>query len=245
MPWQTLSLHFKQTYEGGYRYFDNCGEFMIEAVEKLNVISSEIKPTGAKMEIPERGVNATCDANSLVVVQELPPAGDESYFVNLCKEFADLANFHFEPTKIVRNGFLWKSYAPFAQVPDMLAASLKFGGDFQAELAKIVGMVPEHKRLDYFLTSGSKDLQVILHPVTFERVNLSKRNPGFRASGSEKSRIDRFNQFANRIGDALSNALVLDVDLMENDPPQAVSLDEHFGELKKKSDSLRTLFSIG
>jgi len=111
MPWQTLSLHFKQTYEGGYRYFDNCGEFMIWAVEKLNVISSEIKPTGAKMEIPERGVNATCDANSLVVVQELPLAGDESYFVNLCKEFADLANFHFEPTKIVRNGFLWKSYA--------------------------------------------------------------------------------------------------------------------------------------
>jgi hypothetical protein len=54
MPWKTLSLHFKQTYDGGYRYLDKCGEFMLAAAEALNVIPGDIKPSGAKMEIPEK-----------------------------------------------------------------------------------------------------------------------------------------------------------------------------------------------
>ena len=61
MTWQTFSLHFKQTYEGGYRYLDRCGEFMIEAVERLDFIPGDIKPTGAKLEIPEKGIVANVD----------------------------------------------------------------------------------------------------------------------------------------------------------------------------------------
>jgi len=90
MAWQTLSLHFKQTYEGGYRYLDKCGEFMIAASDKLKFIPGDAKPTGAKMEIPEYGVNMACDANSLAVSQELPPEDDE-FFVGVCSGSVELA----------------------------------------------------------------------------------------------------------------------------------------------------------
>jgi hypothetical protein len=241
MAWKTLSLHFQQTYEGGYRYLDKCGEFMLAATERMNFIMSDATPAGAKMEIPEQGVHATCDARSLAVAQELP-VDDGKYFLDLCKGLAELVMSHFGPKSIFKNGLLWKSYTPYPNTSDMLAASLKYGGTFHEELAKAVGMVPGNKNLDYSFVSGSKDLHVVLQPVTFERLNLPRRNVDARATRDQKSRVDRLNQFAERIGDALSYALVLDVDLMENDPPKASSLAKHFEELRQKSDSIRKLF---
>jgi hypothetical protein len=241
MAWKTLSLHFQQTYEGGYRYLDKCGEFMLAATERMNFIMSEATPAGAKMEIPERGVHATCDTRSLAVVQELPD-GDGKYFLGLCKELAELVRSHFDPKSVFRTGLLWKSYTPYTNTSDMLAASLKYGGTFHLDLARTVGMVPENKNLDYFFVSGSKDMHVILQPVTFERLNLPRRNVDERATRDQKSRVDRLNRFAERIGDALSHALVLDVDLMENDPPKESSLDNHFEELRQKTEVIRKLF---
>jgi hypothetical protein len=244
MAWQTLSLHFKQTYEAGYRYFDKCGEFMVAAADKLNFIPGEIKPTGAKMEIPEYGVNASCDANSLSISQELPP-DDATYFLNLCKEAVALVATHIQPKSIVKNGFAVKTYWAFSNVQDMLAASLKVGGDYHKEAGKILGMIPDHKRLDYTFASGSKGLHVVVQPVSFERVNLTKQNAGFQASKIEKNRIDRRNKFADRIVNvSLSHAIILELDLTEDDPPEGVLLDKHFAELKQQSDKLRKQFII-
>ena len=241
MAWKSLSLHFKQTYEGGYRYLDKCGEFMLAATDRMRFITSEATPTGAKMEIPEQGVHAGCDSLSLSVAQELP-VDDGTYFLDLCKGLGELVMSHFDPKSVLRNGFLWKSYTPYTNPSDMLAASLKHGGAFHEELAKAVGMVPENKNLDYFFVSGSKDLHVVLQPVTFERLNLPRRNVDARATKDQKSRVDRFNEFAERVGDTLSHGLVLAVDLMENDPPKASSLDKHFEELRQKTNLIRKLF---
>lgn len=38
MSWQTLSLHFKQQYDGAFRYLDRCGEFMLAAVDEMNFL---------------------------------------------------------------------------------------------------------------------------------------------------------------------------------------------------------------
>ena len=105
-------------------------------------------------------------------------------------------------------------------------------------------MGPEHKKLDCGFTSGSKDLQLTLEPVTFERVNLPLRNVAIRTTAKEKNRIDRLNQFAQRIGSGLSHALVLTLDLMENDPPKSAPLDKHFEELKGKQEAFLKLFTL-
>jgi hypothetical protein len=102
-------------------------------------------------------------------------------------------------------------------------------------------MVPESKATDCFFASGSSTLHVNLQPVTFDRLGLSKRNVPFRANRAQSGRIDRLNKFAER-GVETPHALVLDVDLMENDPPKPTYLEAHFSELQKKTNQLRKVF---
>jgi len=214
---------------------------MLAATEQFDCVTVDAKPTGAKLDIPERGVHIFCDCVNLQVGQELPQ-DDGSYFLSVCKGLVELVRMHFAPKVIPRNGILWKSYLPFTNASEMLKASLQYGGTFQVELAKAVGMLPEHKNVDFFLSSGSKDLHVVLQPVTFDRLKLEKRNVDPRATREQKSRIDRYNKFVESVGEPLSNALVLDVDLMENDPPKESTLAKHFEELKQKNEQVRKLF---
>ena len=242
MSWQTLSLHFKQQYDGAFRYLDRCGEFMLAAVDKMDFLPGEAKPIGAKLEIPERGLSAAVDTLELVAAQEMPGSDDE-FFLKTCVGLAGLVSEHFQPKRIIRNGFACKSFWPIPNADTLLATSLTFGGNAHAELGKHLGMVPAHKRLDFNFTSGSMDLHVLLHPVTFEKVSINRHNPNFKASSIQKERVERLNKFADRFDVQLNHALMLELDLMEVDPPQR-SLKEHFSELKRYTDMLRKHFSV-
>lgn len=242
MSWQTLSLHFRQQYDGAFRYLDRCGEFMLAAVEEMNFLPGDTKPIGAKLEIPERGLIASVDTLELVVAQEMPSGLDE-FFLNTCVGLAALINEHFHPKRIIKNGFACKSYWAIPNADSLLAISLKFGGDAHAELGKQLGMVPAHKRLDFNFTSGSMDLHVLLHPVTFEKVSVNRHNPNFKASSVQKERVERLNKFADHFSVHLSHALLLETDLMEVDPPQH-SLKQHFNELTRYTDLLRKQYIV-
>jgi len=104
-------------------------------------------------------------------------------------------------------------------------------------------MVPAHKRLDFNFTSGSMDLHVLLHPVTFEKVSVNRYTPKFKASSVQKERVERLNKFADRFSVELRHALLLELDLMEVDPPQR-SLDRHFGDLQRYTGTLRNQFTV-
>lgn len=237
MAWQTLSLHFKQTYDGAYRYLDRCGEFMIAAIEKMNFMPGEAKPTGAKLEIPEQGLTATVDSLELAVAQEIP-GENEKVFLDSCLTLSGLVHAHFTPARVAKNGFAVKSYWAFSSVDALLAASLRLGEPSQEPLAKLLGMVPTHKRLDCTLASGTMGLHVQVHPVTFERVSINRQNASFQATSAQKRRVERSNQFAERMNLRLSHALLLEVDLTELDPP-ADSLTKHFNDLLLYTGKLR------
>jgi hypothetical protein len=245
MAWRTLSLHFKQTYEGGYRYLDKCGEFMIAASQKLGYVPGDAKPTGAKLEIPEKGLNATCDANELALFQEVP-GEDHTFFINASRDTSNLALSFFKPLSVLKNGFALKEYWHFPELNDMFAASRNLGGNYQEEIGKAIGMVPSFKRLDTTFASGSKEFRVYLQPVTFERTVLSKYNANSQATKTEKDRIDRRNKFADHINKnfVVSHALVLELDLTENNPPSEGSLEKHFSELEEKSEQLKKLLNV-
>jgi len=245
MAWQTLSLHFKQTYEGGYRFLDKCGEFMLAASDKMNFIPGDAKPTGAKMEIPEHGVNLACDVNTLALSQELP-SGDDKYFVNVCSGSVELALSFFKPQGIIKNGFALKAYWPFATLQELFAATIKLAGEQQNEVGKIVGMVPEHKKIDCSFVSGSKEFHLVIQPVTFEHNRLTRQNIGAQVNKVEKNRIDRRNTFAERINKSfiVSHALMLELDLMENEPPADASLEKSFADIRQKSEQLKKFVGL-
>ncbi len=215
MNWQTLSLHFKQTLEGGFRYLDRCGEFILEAVERLNFVPGETKPSGAKFEIPELGLKATVDTTELITVQEIP--GEETdTFLKTCVDLVALVHKHFTPKRVVKNGFAAKYFVGFANAEAALQASLKFGDDYHQELGKVLGMVP----------------------VTFEKLASFRRAATFKASRDEKAQVERHNMSADRTDRIPGHAVMLELDLIEFDPPKD-ALEKHFQELLRLRSVLR------
>jgi hypothetical protein len=215
---------------------------MLAAVEKMDFMPVEPKPTGAKLEIPERGLTATIDSSELAVVQELPDDNGE-FFFKMCSELTVLAVDHFTPKQVIRNGFASKSYWPMLNAESPLAASLTLGDAFHVELGKSLGMVPAHKKIDCNFSSGSMDLHVLLHPVTFEKISVNRHTANFKASSAQKQRVDRLNKFADRFNVPLSHALMLELDLTEAEPPQG-TMDKHFNELKRQTELLKNRFVI-
>src|SRR5437667_6436659 len=229
MSWQTFSLHFKQTYEGGYRYLDRCGEFMLEAVERLDFIPGEIKPTGARLEIPEKGIVATVDTQELTLRQDLPE-DDGTLFFNTSEQLAGIAVKHFAPKQIQKNGFANKLYWRMPSSEAALKASLVLGDKFHLELGNLIGMVPTRKGWDCYFNSGSIDCHVVVQPVTFEKVTVHKHTADFQASRLQRRRVERLNLNTQRFQGDFSHALMLELDLVEFDPPEQ-SLPKHFADL--------------
>jgi len=241
MSWQPFSLHFRQQYEGGYRYLDRCGQFMLAAVDALNFIPSETKPTGAKMEIPEHSFTANVDTAELIATQNMPESSH--FFMETCIGLAELTEEHFKPSRIVKNGFAAKFFWPIPNADTLLATSLKFGSDHESELGVKLGLIPTHKRINSSFKSGSMELEVALFPTTLENVTTSRQMAGFRTTSVIKRRSERFNQAADRIKLAPTHALLLSVDLMEDDPPEN-SLAQHFKQMELYADTLKKEYSV-
>jgi hypothetical protein len=242
MAWRTFSLHFRQVYDGGWRYLDKCGEFMLAATREMDFMPREAKPTGAMMGIPEKGISVALDASEMVVTQEQPEDAVES-FQQICMGLDSLANKFFSPTAIVTNGLASKSIWPMPSTDAALASTLKLGDTMHADLAKVVGMVPAHTKVDCNFSSGSMELHVVVQAVTFERVSVSHHTAGFQASASKKRRAERLNKAAEHYDPTLHDGLMLEVDLIEIGPPKT-SLENHFRELRRHSEALRMRFTL-
>jgi len=241
VPWQPFSFHFKQVYEGGYRYLDKCGEFMVQAINKLDFVPGDAQVIGAKLEKPEVGIKAAIDSNELTVTQEQPTDGKE--FFQACEALANLAIELFQPGRVWANGFAYRTYWPFASPEAALKGSLSLGDAYQTELGKAFGMVASHKQLDYHFAAGSYELTVNIQPVTFERVAVAHYNPDFRASPQRRKWIDRQNKRADRVKTGVAHALMLLLDLVEHEPP-AASLPKHFEQLLRARTSANDVFKI-
>ena len=65
MSWESFSLHFKQVFDGGYKYLDSCGSLMLLAEERLGLMTEDVKPSGCKMIIDKKSLSAESDIQSL------------------------------------------------------------------------------------------------------------------------------------------------------------------------------------
>lgn len=242
MAWELFSLHFKQVFEGGYRYLDRCGDFMLAAEQNLGFLPDDTKPIGAKMSIPEEGISASLDTRELAVSQEFCADDGETFFP-ICQQLAKLFQDSFTPKTVESNGFASKSMWQLGSAAEALKTSLRMGDALHDELAKLIEMPALQKRLDLHFTAGSYDLHVLLQPVTFQNITLQKHNIGPRLTESQKRRIERLNKRSGKVKFDLSHALMLELDLIEFTPPQG-SLQRHFEELRKKEQVLRKRFEV-
>lgn len=242
MNWKPFSLHFKQQFEGGYRYLDKCGDFLLAAEQDLGFLLDDATPSGAKISIPEEGISAAADTRKITVFQEFC-SDDGQGFLSVCQKLSTLYQEIFAPRTIESTGFASKSVCSFDSAADALKTSLRLGDPFHEQLARMIEMPALEKRLDMHFSAGSSDLHVLLHPLTCQSIPVQQRNEGPRLTKSEMRRIERLNRRTEKVNPRLSHVMMLELDLIEFDPPPN-SLGQHFENLKKKERILRKQFKI-
>ncbi len=236
MNWKPFSLHFKQSYNGGYRYLDQCGWFMVMAEDKLGMMPEDAKPDGCKMTLPESGISLMLDTTCLAVAQEVP-LDNGNDFIELCKEAADLAQEALKPRGIESNGFASKTYWAMESIQKSQETSLRLGNGFSVDLAKCVDMPARQQIIDCQFRAGSKNLRLNIHPVTFNSLTVRRFNASPLATNAQKQRYERLNKKADRVDTSLNQAIMMELDLVEFDPPEN-SLTKHFELLLSKQQRL-------
>jgi hypothetical protein len=179
-------------------------------------------------------VTVKCEAGSKTFKV---PDDNGDFFLKIAEGLATLAGEHFQPARVATNGFAIKSYWPMKSEEASAKASLSLGGQYQDELGKLIGMVGSRKNLDFNFSSGSLDFHVLMRPVAFEKVSVQRYNPSIGATREQRARIERLNQKADRIDIKAAHAIMMELDLVENDPPVG-ALAKHFDELKKQEATL-------
>ncbi len=240
MDWQPYSLHFKQTFSDGFRYLDNCGEFML-AAKKHDFMPGEVTVTGGSLTIPEDSFHANVGVTELSARQDFPPP-DFNFFIEKCGLLAILASDHFGPLDLQSNGFAGKWFWRASSKEQALEKVLQFKQPIHDELAKAVAMPPSTTRLDLNFESGKSELHVVLHAVGFENVVSKSQAVPFRTTRDQNTRIQRLNAARRDFSFLPTYAVLLEVDLMELDPP-SVLLENHFTLFKDKVTVLLKHFS--
>jgi hypothetical protein len=241
LAWTQFSLHFRQLYEGGYRYLDRCGQFIFTAESELGFIPLETLPTGAKLEIPEDGITAEVDSNEIRILQELPTDGGERFASN-CLELTTWANTIFEPRRISRNGIASKWVIPFATEEAAQEATLVLTEGLNPKLAELTNMIPSSVGFSQTFTSGSLEMIVAINVGAY---HFTKRSQTYshRDSPEKRNNVLRQNMRVNRILGDFNHVLAIDIDLMEYDPPDS-AVQSHFAEFKSREVALLDYFRL-
>ena len=242
MSWQPYTLFFRQTFENGYRYLDRCGEFIQAAVSDFGFLVSEVKPTGARLAIPEDGIKASVDANSLEVRQEAP-ISDPHRFLELSITFADLAEKMFGPLMLSENLFQSSWYLERTDPEHALKSTIALPVDPKNEYGDAFGMIPEQKHFDTTFRSGSRLLQIQIQPVTFDSVTIQRKNPAINSNSSAKNRARRLTMQAERIPKFPAYCVMLEATVAEEEPPGLTALEDQFEMLVSKTEIAKKLFS--
>ncbi len=242
MTWEPFSLHFKQVYDGGYRYLDRCGQLMLLAEQRLRLMPEDAKPSGMKMSIPESGIVVAMNPTELIVTQEFyTDSGEE--FIELCQKLVEMVQDVFAPNGVASNGILSKTCFATTSNESAQKASLRLEKGLAVELAKDVEMPARQESIDCHFGAGSMDLHVQINPVTFSRLTMQRFNPPPLATSTQTERLKRLNQRADRMNTSLSHGMMMELDLIEFDPPPD-SLRKHFDLLLKKQSTLQARFKL-
>ena len=241
--WQPLSFHFRHKYEQGYRYLDTCGEFMVRAELELGFVAGDAQPTGAKMDHPDHGTHLELDVNGLSIRQE-SPRDNGATFLESTVGVSKLANELVLPNRIYYSGFAAKHVLLFSSEAEVFVASLRFGMPYYNQLADSLGMSPHMQEFTCDFTSGSYELQVALKPVSFNSVKRDvRRTYGFRSTENQRRNVDRWNALEDARNPPHGYALMLEIDLREQNPPED-SLPQQFAALQKYIELLKGHFTL-
>jgi len=222
-------------------YFDNCGKLMTVAEDEFGILPLEAKPSGAKMTVPDRGIQIFLDTTELRVSQD-QPRDDGLAFKEICSIMAKLVAIHIAPKLVENTGLLRRHFWQLGSLEKSFARTLTIMEEKESPLADVVQMPSLFKVTQRSFQSGSYDFHFKIEPVNFEQLVRQKFTISHGSTSTQKKRIEGLNKYNEDLNVDLDYGLMLDADLIEHNPAKN-SLEKHFALSKSKADAVLRYFS--
>jgi hypothetical protein len=101
---------------------------------------------------------------------------DGEYFFDISEYLGNLAQTHFLPKLVTKNGFAAKYYWPISDSDQLLAKSLTIGDDYHMTLSKILGIAPLQKHLNYSFSFGKAGIEIANQPFQMDEIEFKDEN---------------------------------------------------------------------
>ena len=233
--WQ---LQFQQIYDGAYRYYDRCGEFMSEIRAEFGFMPLSVTPNTCDMDAPDEGLRIQCNPDVLTVTSS-DPARVEA-FLRVSDYASTRASEMFAPFRVHQNRMAVSSIRKTATQEESFQMSLKPMPSAVADIARALEMVVLNQSFAYTFFSGSRALSMNLQPVV---VNVTAAQRNLAQFGSAKSVVEHLakrEQLAKQVQPP-SYGLGFDVTVVENEPPVTANSSEMLNFLRKERKKILLL----
>lgn len=228
---QEWQLVFQQIYDGAYRYYDRCGDFMSLLRSKFGFMPLSVTPNTCDMDEPGEALRIQANAESLIVTTS--NAEKRSSFLKVIDFACTHATEMFEPFRVHQNRMSVSSYHKTLTQEESFEMSLKHLPGSITDLAQALEMVPLSQNFAFTFSSGSRVLSFTLQPVV---TNITTAQRQLAQFGAAKSVIEHWAKRENLAKQLAppSYGFGFDTNLIENEPPVQTNSQEMLDFLQKE-----------
>jgi hypothetical protein len=226
--WQLL---FQQVYDGAYRYYDRCGEFMSLLRSKFGFMPLNITPNTCDMDEPGEALRIQANAEGLIIITSNPQK--RKSFLEVIDFACTQATEMFEPFRVHQNRMNVSSYHKTLTQEESFEMSLRQLPESVTDLAQALEMVPLSQNFAFTFSSGSRVLTFTLQPVVTNITAAQRQLAQFGAAKSVIEHLAKRENLAKEIQPP-SYGFGFDTSLIENEPPVKTNSEDMLDFLQRE-----------
>jgi hypothetical protein len=221
---QDLQIQFEQRFDGGYRFFDKCGEFVSALREELGFMLLNVNLTGCDLESPDTSLRLRASADQLFVVSTEPEKQNE--FVRVADFASKTAIELFSPFVVEYNQL---SLSSLQQAPSLQASfsrSINLLPTPIQDLSRELNLPALNQDFTLSFESGTLRVHVRMQPAV-RNVSVSERRlPVLGLTKAQSAHLLRREKKLSGKVETPSYGVSLDISVVESKPVTEVSIHD-------------------
>jgi hypothetical protein len=230
-----LQIQFEQRFDGGYRFFDKCGEFVSAVREELGFMLLNINLTGCDLESPDTSLRLRASADQLVVVSTEPEKQNE--FVRVADFASKRAIELFSPFVVEYNHLTLSALQQTQSLQASFSRSITLLPTPIQDLSEQLNLPALNQDFTLSFESGTLRVHVRMQPAV-RNVSVAERR--LPVLGLPKAQAEHLIRREKRLSAKVETpfyGVSLDISVVESEPVAELSireLCETLVEYKKK-----------
>jgi hypothetical protein len=219
-----LYIQLEQRFDGGYRFFDKCGEFVSALREELGFMPLNVNLTGCDLESPDTSLRVRASADQLLVVSTEPEKHNE--FVRVADFASKTAVQLFLPFVVEYNQLTLSSLQQAPSLRASFSRSINLLPTPIQELSEELNLPALNQDFTLPFESGTLRVHVRMQPAV-RNVSVSERR--LPVLGLPKAQAEHLLRREKKISGKVetpSYGVTLDILVVESEPVTEVSIGD-------------------